>query len=314
MTVKNRRFTLYFAWDRLAENAASLGNLENRYPTLFEFRREIWPHFEHASGEKDQGVLGFMDHVVLSDFQHFRDVASAGTARDVQQVQRCLGKLSPINDELLTDTDTLIVVSLDHARTSQMPSVVEVEAVNRFLSRPESWLIVCPHHDIGTVGPDIASQEIELRHHSDKLVPAAQDIGGYARGLLEAIGVPVRNKFGLNPATSADGSPGSLFVNGGDDLGLLAGVTTFNTHPHLPHLEVSPIARDRVRVLARQPINPLASPHPFSRSNTHFDALVWSPPIGARRGHVLVCDATLWSSAFGGLASLERFWANLMEM
>jgi hypothetical protein len=41
-----RRFALYFSWSRSLETAAELGKLENRYPTLFEFRRAIWPLYE----------------------------------------------------------------------------------------------------------------------------------------------------------------------------------------------------------------------------------------------------------------------------
>ncbi|BBO35588.1 hypothetical protein [Lacipirellula parvula] len=310
----NRRFKLYFAWNWVAENSAKLGVLEHRYPTLFEFRREIWPHYEHNAAQADQGVLGFMEHVVLSDFQHFRDVIRDATGNDVEVVHRYVDKLIPLTEELLDSTDTLIVVSLDHSCTSQLPTAAEIAAVNKFLSRTEACLIVSPHHDIGTIGSDVESQEVEHRHHSDQLVPAAQDIGGYARCLLEAIGVPVRNRFGLNPATTPEGSPESIIVAPLDDLGVLADVSTFNAHPHLPHLEIRPGAKGKVRVLAKQPINPLAAPHPFSRINTHFDALLWAPPDGERRGQTVICDATLWSAAFGGLASLETLWRNLARM
>jgi hypothetical protein len=56
------------------------------------------------------------------------------------------------------------------------------------------------------------------------------------------------------------------------------------------------------RVLARQHFNLEAETHPFTAAgNTHFSALWWAPTAGARRGHVLVCDATVWSAAFKGL-------------
>jgi hypothetical protein len=70
-----RRFALYFAWSRPQETAAELGKLENRYPTLFEFRRSIWPEYEWRADSDlyQQDISGFLDHVVLSDFQHFRE-------------------------------------------------------------------------------------------------------------------------------------------------------------------------------------------------------------------------------------------------
>ncbi len=41
-----RQFGLYFAWSRPAEIGAVLGKLDNRFPSLFEFRRILWPEFE----------------------------------------------------------------------------------------------------------------------------------------------------------------------------------------------------------------------------------------------------------------------------
>jgi hypothetical protein len=36
---------MYFAWDRTAESNAPLGELDNRFPALFEVRRLFWPWF-----------------------------------------------------------------------------------------------------------------------------------------------------------------------------------------------------------------------------------------------------------------------------
>lgn len=321
-----RRFSLYFSWDRGAENRHELGVLEDRFPTLFEFRRSIWPHYEHAAAAV-QDITGFLDHVILFDFEHFQDLIEGFTGRKVALVQRSSDALAParlvgpqpttrrlIDDDLLEATDTLIVVSLDHVLTAQSPEDSEIRAIRRFAARPDAWLIICPHHDIGTTGEDLASREREFRHHGDGLVPAVQRFGGYARSLLEAIGVPVVNRFGLSPAAGADGGPAPLLVEPQAGPDVLRDVSTFNLHPHLPHLQILPGAVGNLRVLARQPINTSAKPHPFSQDHTHFDALVWAPPAGDRACNVLVCDATLWSAAFGGLRSLEAFWRNLAEM
>ena len=67
----NRRFAVYFAWSRPGEFATPpgierstpLGVLENRYTTLFEFRRAVWPALEHLRDPSryNQGIAGFLD-------------------------------------------------------------------------------------------------------------------------------------------------------------------------------------------------------------------------------------------------------------
>lgn len=68
-------------------------------------------------------------------------------------------------------------------------------------------------------------------------------------------------------------------------------------------------------ILAKQPINPVASKHPFVEAgNRYFNALLWVIPNGNRAANMFICDATLWSAAFGGLESLEVFWQNLANL
>jgi hypothetical protein len=318
-----RKFLLYFSWSRYREGASPLEILENRYPALFEFRRALYPHFEaFADSQKfNQFMEGFLDNVVLSDFEVFRKVIEAETNHLPEVVQRehGAGENNFLNKELLENAetgspraDTLIIVSLDHFKSEQAARADEIEAVKQFLTRENSCLFVCPHHFIGD---DEKTQVVEHRHHGDVLVPAQQKIGGFGRSLLKELGIDVENYFGLNPAANADGSPAPLVVDSGaDELGVLKGVETFNLHPHLPHLEIlNPNAE--VRVLARQLINPKAPPHPFVKEgNTSFNALLWAKPSGERKGSVFVCDATMWSSAFGGLQSLKTFWKNIANL
>jgi hypothetical protein len=124
------------------------------------------------------------------------------------------------------------------------------------------------------------------------------------------------NEGGLKPAVEEDGSPAPISVAAElDDLGLLAGVRTFNAHGHLPHLRADAGAGGAYRVLARQRIDPRAPAHPSNSFPTgEFDALLWAPPAGPRAGNVVVCDATLWSSAFGGTESLRRLWENVLDV
>jgi hypothetical protein len=83
----------------------------------------------------------------------------------------------------------------------------------------------------------------------------------------------------------------------------------------LPHYHIPDRLYKSVRILARQLINPAAPKHPFvDAGNTYFNALLWIPPTGTQAGNLFVCDATLWSSAFGGVKSLEVFWQNLAHL
>ncbi|HET6890478.1 MAG TPA: hypothetical protein VFH31_05200 [Pyrinomonadaceae bacterium] len=314
-----RRFCLYFSWSRPGENGASLGTLDNRFPALFEFRRAIWPHYEHASDPSrfQQDILGFLDHVVLFDFQTFRNVIqdATGILPEVVQRESAEGKRAELNDQLLENVDTLIVVSLDHLHTSQSSQNEELQALRRFLQRPGATLIVCPHHDVGATD-DAKERIVEHTHHGDMLVPSQQRLGGFARSVLAGLELQIENRFGLSPAKSVDGSPAPLRIAREDDeLGVLEGVTTFNIHGHLPHLEVREGSSKKIRILARQVINTAAPVHPFVEAgNDSFNALLWAPPEEGRAGNVFVGDATLWSSAFGGSESLTRFWQNLAKL
>jgi hypothetical protein len=317
--VPNRRFALYFSWSRPSEIDVDLGVLENRFPTLFEFRRAIWPLYEWAANPANyrQDVSGFMDHVILFDFQHFSNAISELTGQPVEVIQRLDDQppVQELDEEFLSTVDTLIVVSLDHIRTRQAPTEGEIQALRHFLEREDSCLILCPHHRIG-MEDDQAYREAELKHHGDRLVPPQQEIGGFARAILEALAVPAENRYGLSPARSKTvGGPEPLQTfRDLDEVGILKGVTTFNAHAHLPHLHV-PANATGVHVLAKQLINPDAAPHPFTDAgNRYFNVLLWLPPSGSRHGNVYVCDATIWSSAFEGVKGLEQFWKNLAEL
>jgi hypothetical protein len=147
-------------------------------------------------------------------------------------------------------------------------------------------------------------------------VPRQQRFGLFTRSLIEALGVPVRNIWGLRPALV----PGTREIapltttRDLDRLGLLNNVATLNFHPHLPHYEVIGENAAAIQVLARQPVD-LARPHPFTAAGaTEFNSLLWMPPEGARAGDILVVDSTHFTTLFGGTDSLEAFWRNLAVM
>ncbi|WP_296710340.1 hypothetical protein [Rhodoblastus sp.] len=326
--MKSRRFGLYFAWSRPREIGANLHVLDNRYPTLFEFRRILWPEFEQLRDPArfPQGIEGFLDHVILSDFQHFQRVIREATGNEVVLIQR-EGDKPPtghLDERLLADIDTLIVVSLDHVRAPasggrQEAAPGEIELVRHFLSDESHCLVLCPHHDIGGTAlvpgeNALRSQEIEYRHHGDPTIPPQQRFGAFCLSLARGLGLPFANLYGLNPATAPDGSPAPLETRADlDRNGLLRGVRTFNLHPHLPHLSL-PGMDETMDVLALQTINPAAAPHPFVQAgHKSFNALLQARP-NMFAGTLLVCDATIWSAAFQGLESLETFWRNLAAL
>jgi hypothetical protein len=318
-----RKVVVYYAWSRPGEVGAPLEVIENRFPTLFESRRMLYPRFEALSdpGRFDQSVGGFLDHIMKQNFAAFAEQAGAQTGHPVIEVERVAedGAVTEFDAALFDAADTLIVISFDSLRTRQEASGAEVEAVRRFLAQPDHLVFVCPHHDIGDV-PDLSHDEqlerqlVDFLHHGDKTIPPQQRFGGFARSLLAGLGVPVENRFGLRPAAEADGSPAPIEVASAlDYLQLLQGVSTFNLHPHLPQFERLPDAADKLDVLVRQRIDLTAPPHSFTRNGrTTFDALLQSRP-GVFAGNLLVGDATLWSSTAGGVASLRRLWTNVVE-
>jgi hypothetical protein len=227
--------------------------------------------------------------------------------------------LCALNAEFLAGIDTLVVISFDSSRTQQQASDAEIGAIRSFLDDPDHMLFVCPHHDIGNVdelseGERQARQELEFHHHGDPAIPARQSFGDFGISLLNGLGLPVKNRFGLRPAKLPNGSPAPLEIAAAlDQTGLMDGVTTFNLHPHLPHFERQGDSMAKLDVLARQPIDLGAPPHPFTAGGRrNFDALLQTKP-DLFRGRLLICDTTIWSSTAGGVDNLQCFWRNVVQ-
>lgn len=313
-----RRFGIYFAWSRPEEIGAEMGVLENRYPALYEFRRAHWPDIEPLKNPPyKQDISGFLDHIILHDFELFAKVVREASGNQVKIIQRVnQPPTQELDRDFLKDFDTLIVVSLDHFRTNQNATQGEIDCVKDFLSREDRCVFICPHHDIGSTGV-LADQTEEWKHHLDRTIPGQQRIGGFARSLLTGLGFDVLNRWGLNPLAAPD-ERGSLLIKYPDlDAGaLLDGVRTFNLHPHLPHFEVARSPGVEIDVLAEQLINPHAQPHPLvePRERKSFNALLALRAPQRWPGRIYVGDATLWSAAFEGLESLKRLWINLAAM
>jgi hypothetical protein len=129
---------------------------------------------------------------------------------------------------------------------------------------------------------------------------------------MAGLGAPIRNRFGLRPARTEAGEPVPFKQAAEDRFGILAGVPYLNLHPHLPHYERVGAGANALEVLARQVVQPDAPAHPVIPAGDDFDAILQSHPE-AGLGRLVVCDATLWTSAFGGLDGLQVFWKNVIE-
>ncbi|MBO9707504.1 MAG: hypothetical protein J7521_04745 [Caulobacter sp.] len=297
--------------------------IDDRFPAIFELRRLFYPRFEPLADPDlvDQGIGGFLDHVQKKNFVAFADQTQALTGQPVLQVERVTddGVITRLDQALIADFDTIVVISFDSVRTRQIADPSEVAAVRGFLDHPDHVMFVCPHHDIGGLDGQVGDglferQRLEHAHHADGAIPPRQAFGQFARSLLEGLDVPVLNRFGLRPAVEPDGSPATILADRDQDrLGFLDGVGRFNLHPHLPHFERVGGGLAGMNVLARQPADLSAPAHPFlSQGHTAFDALLQST-TERFAGALLVCDATLFSSTVGGLDHLRRFWANIIE-
>ncbi|HEY7065900.1 MAG TPA: hypothetical protein VII06_30785 [Chloroflexota bacterium] len=314
---RKRRVTMYMSINYPLEVDADLADFNNRNIAMFELRRLLYPKYEWAAGpEYKQGIAGPMD-MFLADF---RDCLQFMTEVTEQQTRFLLrvnpeGELCPLDERVLGDTDTLILISSDHLKTGQQPYPAETEALQEFLGREGARLIVCPHHEVG-LSDDPEVREMEHRHHGDVFVGRQERYSGFARALFTAFGLPIMNQWGLNPAKIPGTSqPAPLTV--ADDLdkpGLLRGITSFGAHSHFPHLAVTTDDTSSAHVLATQPINLEAPPHPWVQAgNTQFNALVWLPPSGKRAADVLVTDLTRFMAMFGDKENLQRFWRNLAQ-
>lgn len=312
-----RRVSVYISWSYPGEANRDVTEMDNRYSTMTEVRRVLWPDYETPRFadplQFQQGITGSLE-LFFWAWVRFQQVVQEVTGHGVPVFQRVdqAGFRLPLDERVLADADTLLIFGLDHMVTEQAASTEEIEAVRDFLKREGTCVIIGPHHDVGA-SPELQERAMEYAHHGDALVPRQQRFGRYTRSLLQGLGVPVENRYGLRPAVvSASRRIAPLTVlRDLDTRGWLAGVTNFNFHQHLPHYAVTGEATRAVHVLARQPID-MSRPHPFTLAgNTEFNALVWMPPRGDRGGDVLVADSTVFSTLFGHDESLERFWRNI---
>lgn len=310
------RFSIYWTWSYPWEANRDVTELDNRFSTLTEVRRVLWPDYETLEYSEKmflQGIAGTLElfHLGLIAFQQAVGEVTGHPVAVYQRIDQA-GQKQPLDTGLLDDTDTLMVFGLDHMVTEQDASPEEIEAVREWLTREGTRLMLGPHHDVG-MSSDFKVRAMEYAHHGDALVPSQQRFGRYTRSLMKGLGVPVENQWGLRPAT-VEGTTRLeplITTNDLDEHGWLEGVKTFNFHQHLPHYAVTTDDPSAIHVLARQPID-MRHPHPFTDAgHRDFNMFLWMPPARERAGDILLADSTIFTTLFGGDESLNRFWKNI---
>jgi hypothetical protein len=316
-TPGKRRLSIYWTWSYPWEVQRDPGLMANRFSTMTEVRNVLWPVYEIPEYQADhflQGIAGTLElfHISTLAFQTAAEEVTGHAVAVYQRIDQA-GFRQPIDERILADCDTLLVFGLDHLDADQRADPAEIAALEQWLAHEGNCLLLAPHHDVG-FSEDRDQQQMEYLHHRDPLVPRRQRFTTFVRDLMRALDVPVRNVWGLRPARLDGGIAPLAKVEAADVLGLLDGVPTLNFHPHLPHYELTEPDGDRIRVLARQPVD-MERPHPFTLAgNDAFNVLLWMPPAGDRRGDILLVDSTHFTTLFGGTESLARFWRNLALM
>ncbi len=260
-TKGRRRLSVYVSWTYPGEAGRPPTELDNRFSTMTEVRRVLWPAYEEPQWSDPlrfmQGIAGSLELFFWGwvNFQKFAEEVTGHVVPVFQRIDQA-GFSLPLDERVLGDCDTLLIWGLDHRITRQEAAPAEIEAVRDFLRREGTCLVLGPHHDVGA-SPDMKERAIEHAHHGDELVPSQQGFAGYARSLMKGLGIPVENRWGLRPAV-VSGTTQIAPLTVATDLdtsGWLNGVRRFNFHMHLPHYAVTTDDPRAARVLAKQPID-----------------------------------------------------------
>ena len=100
---------------------------------MTEVRRVGWPEYESIEYSEKmflQGIAGTLElfHLSLLKFQSLVDEVTGHPVAVYQRIDQA-GQRLPLDERILSDTDTLMVFGLDHMVTEQEASPDEVEAV-----------------------------------------------------------------------------------------------------------------------------------------------------------------------------------------
>ena len=118
-----RRFSIYWTWSYPWEANRDITEMDNRFSTMTEVRRVLWPAYESIEYSEKmflQGISGTLElfHLSISRFQEVIESVTGFAVPDYQRIDQAGQKL-PIDERILADTDTLMVFGLDHLVTQQ---------------------------------------------------------------------------------------------------------------------------------------------------------------------------------------------------
>ena len=189
-----RRISVYWTWSYPWESNRDLTEMDNRFSTMTEVRRTAWPSYEKPEWSERmflQGIAGTLElfHLSIVRFQNLVGEVTGNPVMDYQRVDQA-GQRLPLDERVLADTDTLMIFGLDHLANDEKADAGEIEAIQKFLAREGTCLVIGPHHDVGASG-DPKQQQMEYAHHGDPLVPRQQRFTGYGRSLMKGLGIPV---------------------------------------------------------------------------------------------------------------------------
>jgi hypothetical protein len=157
-TPSRRRVSIYVAWTYPGEANRRPSELDNRFSTMTEVRRVLWPNYEDPRFadpmQFQQGIAGSLE-LFFWAWIPFQDLVEQATGHRVPVFQRVdqAGFTLPLDERVLGDADTLLLFGLDHDITGQEASSAETEAIREFLRRDGSCLVIGPHHQVGIHGP-----------------------------------------------------------------------------------------------------------------------------------------------------------------
>src|SRR3954463_12153094 len=172
-----RRFSIYWTWSYPWESNRDVADMDNRFSTMTEVRRVLWPVYETSEWGKAsflQGIAGTLElfHRSTLDFQKLVGERTDQPVAVFQRIDQA-GFRQPIDERILADTDTLMVFGLDHLVSEQEASTEEIAAIREWLKREDTCLLIGPHHDVGFTA-DMRQRQMEYKHHGDELVPRQQ--------------------------------------------------------------------------------------------------------------------------------------------
>src|SRR5260370_36282296 len=111
-TQGKRRFSVYWTWSYPWEANRDPTELDNRFATMTEVRRVVWPAYETVEFSEKmflQGIAGTLELFHLS-IVRFQEVVGAVTGYPVIDFQRIdqAGQKLPLDERILRDPDTLM--------------------------------------------------------------------------------------------------------------------------------------------------------------------------------------------------------------